>query len=232
MNLTAPAEKPSIGLRQNNPGNIRLTRKDKWQESLPPEPGDAFVRFRAPQWGIRAIGKILISYDKRGITTPDAFARAWAPPTENDTQSYAEHIALGLGLVDDKGKPQIYDYIDLDSFEVALPLVKTVIVHENGRNPYRDQVIIDGLRMAGIKDAPNKPLIKRGSFMTQATTAAGGLGLAASTAVEPVKKVVDGLDPFSAAAPVQWLVTAGLTLCAALSLAGAVGLWMQHRKGL
>jgi hypothetical protein len=218
--------RPPIGLRQNNPGNIRLTKKDKWQESLPPQPGDQFVRFRAPQWGIRAIAKILISYDKAGISTPYDFAKRWAPPGDNnDTTAYAKHIADALAV-------ELYDYIDLDSFEVALPLVKAVILHENGRNPYKDQIIIDGLRMGGIKDAPQKSLAKKGSFLALSGTGVTGTLLAANEAVAPVKKVVDGLDPFSAAPPVQWLVTAGLTLCAGLGIVGAIGLYFQHRKGL
>ena len=223
--MTVMDGKPPVGLRQHNPGNIRLSAKNKWQEALPPQPGDEFVRFKAPQWGIRAIAKIIINYDKRGISSPYDFAKTWAPPTENDTDAYAAHIAQALGV-------ELYDYIDLDSFEVALPLIKTVILHENGRNPYKEKVIIEGLRMAGIRDAPPKKLIDRTAFKTQAVGAAGSVLSVAALVSEPAKKAADGLEPFTASPLIQQVTIGLVTLAGVAALAGMASEAIRRRKGL
>lgn len=220
---SAKAERP-IGIRQHNPGHLEITR-DKWLGALKPEPGDRFVRFQAPQFGIRAMGRTLLTYDKRGINTVRAIITRWAPAHENDVAAYIDDVAGRMAVDPD-------DYLDVDDYATAKALVDAIIAHENANYRYKDQIVADGLRLAGIHDAPKKALVKKGAFMNQAAAGLGGAAIAAGGAVEPVKKVVDGLDPFSAAPPVQWLITGGLTLCAGLALAGALGVWLQHRKGL
>lgn len=224
--MTKEAKQLPIGIRQNNPGNIRLSRRDKWQESLPPQSGDQFVRFKAPQFGIRAMVKILIKYDQRGINTIRGVISTWAPPTENNTEAYVQDVATRMGMDPD-------DWIDLDTYEIALPLVNAMIAHENSNYVYKNQQIIkDGLRMAGIKDAPAKPLIKRGEFQAQAIgTLSSGAGVVA-LAAEPVKKAAEGLDPFTGSPIIQQIVMVLLTVAGAATLIGVIGSWLKSRKGL
>lgn len=219
-------ERLPIGIRQNNPGNIRINPRDKWQESLPGERGDEFVRFKSPQFGVRAMAKILIKYDQRGINTIREVISTWAPPTENDTDSYVDDVAGRMGMDPD-------EWIDLDSFEVALPLVNAIIAHENKNYVYKNQQIIkDGLRMAGIKDAPAKPLVKRGEFQAQAVASiSSGAGVVA-LAAEPVKKAADGLDPFTGSPIIQQIVIILLTIAGGAALIGVIGSWLKSRKGL
>lgn len=220
---SAKAERP-IGVRQHNPGNLEVTR-DKWQGALKPEPGDRFVRFQAPQFGIRAMGRTLLAYDKRGINTVRGIIARWAPGHENDTEAYVADVAGRMAVDPD-------DYLDLDDYATAKALVDAIIAHENANYRYKDQIVADGLRMAGIHDAPKKALVRKGSFVTQAAAGGGATLALASQAVDPVKKLADGLEPFSAAGPVQQVTMALLTICAGLTIAGALGVWLQHRKGL
>jgi hypothetical protein len=212
------------GLRLHNPGNLRHGR-DNWQGKAAEQPDADFVAFKAPQYGIRAIARTILTYDKKGVNTVRGIINRWAPPTENNSEAYIAHVAQVLGVEPD-------DWLDLDTVEVMRPLVETIILHENGRQPYKPQVILDGLRMAGVADAPAKPLAKKGAFVTQATTAtATTLGLVASVS-EPVKKAADGLEPFSGSPIIGQIVIGLLTLAGAAALAGTIGTWLQHRKGL
>jgi len=93
-------------------------------------------------------------------------------------------------------------------------------------------IVAEGLRLAGIHDAPQKPLIKKGAFLSLSGTGVGSTLAGASLAVDPIKKAADGLDPFSAAPIVQQISMALLTVCAVISLVAAVGVALQHRKGL
>ncbi len=217
------AEQPR-GLRLHNPGNIRHGR-DKWQGMAKEQTDPSFVRFEAPQFGIRALARVLLTYDKKGFNTPRAIINRWAPPTENNTEAYVAHVAQKLAVEPD-------DWIDIDTVEVMQPLVEAIILRENGRQPYKPQLILDGLRMAGVSDAPKKPLLKQGAFTTQAAAAtASGLGLMATVA-EPVKKAADGLEPFQGSPLIAQVTIGLLTVAGAATLAGVVGTWLKHRKGL
>lgn len=222
--MATKPERP-IGIRQHNPGNLRINPRNKWLGVVKPEPGDQFVRFQAPQFGIRAIGRTLLTYDKLGLNTVRGIITRWAPGNENDTASYIADVAGRLSVDPD-------DYLDVDDYATAKSLVDAIVAHENANYKYKDQIVADGLRMAGIHDAPKKPLVKKGAFVAQATAGAGTTLALASQAVEPVKKVADGLDPFTASPVVQQIGMALLTICAGLSIIGAIGVWLQHRKGL
>lgn len=126
----------SRGLRNNNPGNIR---KDgtQWQGMAPTQTDPAFVQFIAPEWGIRAMTKILANYFGRGLNTVQEIINTWAPPTENDTASYVAHVAGLIGVSADAVLPG-----------TAVPaLVAAIIQHENGQQPYPAELIAQGVTM-------------------------------------------------------------------------------------
>lgn len=133
------------GLRNNNPGNIRLG--DPWQGLVPTSQRSDpdFCQFVAPEWGIRAIAKILHSYAVEGVTTLRQAINHWAPPVENDTGAYVNAVSLMTAI-----QPDIH--IDLTTYEAVMPIVKAIIYHENGSQPYDDATIDKGLSLAGIED--------------------------------------------------------------------------------
>lgn len=126
----------SRGLRNNNPGNIR---KDgtQWQGMSPTQTDPAFVQFTAPEWGIRAMTKILGNYFSRGLNTVQEIISTWAPPSENDTASYVAHVAGLIGV--DANAP-------LAAASVPA-LVAAIIQHENGSQPYPPELIAQGVSM-------------------------------------------------------------------------------------
>ena len=79
----------SRGLRNNNPGNIRIT-KDKWQGLREKQEDKSFFQFKEMKWGYRALIRTLQNYRKRhGCQTITEFIKRWAPENENNTAVYA-----------------------------------------------------------------------------------------------------------------------------------------------
>ena len=132
------------GLRNHNPGNIDRTG-EKWQGMAVDQSGDSrFVVFKTPEYGIRALAKVLISYrNKHNRRTVRQIIDRWAPPVENDTAAYIKAVAADIGVSAD-------DDIDVRQLPVMLPLVKAIIAHENGMQPYSEAQLKAGLALAGV----------------------------------------------------------------------------------
>lgn len=130
------------GIRNNNPGNIDRTA-EKWQGMAADQSSDSrFVVFSAPVWGLRALAKVLLSYQrKHGLRTPAAIIGRWAPPVENDTGAYARQVAKALGVGVD-------DQIDLQRPEMLQRILPAIVQHENGQQPYPAALIAEAVRLA------------------------------------------------------------------------------------
>lgn len=138
------------GIRNNNPGNIRWG--DDWKGLVPQakRTDKSFCQFIEIKWGIRALAKVLLNYRKRpglpgvgnsGIDTVKEIISRWAPPNENDTNAYIQSVAKACGVKPDAP-------IDLMDKELMLKLVKAIIQHENGVQPYTDVVLLNGIGLA------------------------------------------------------------------------------------
>ena len=116
----------ALGLRNNNPLNIRYVPGTRWQGSLPQEgrlesleeqvnaapapqrgasshlrrrkEGVSFVRFSSMEFGLRAAYKILDTYRRKyhANCIRDIITR-WAPPSENDTEQYIRNVCKWTG---------------------------------------------------------------------------------------------------------------------------------------
>jgi len=125
------------GVRNNNPGNIR--HGEAWKGLSPTQTDPQFLQFSSPEYGIRAIARILRSYHKWGCTTITQIVDRWAPPIENDTPAYIKSVAWQCNMDANVA-------IDLET--CMLPLVKAIIEHENGTQPYPDDLISKGIALA------------------------------------------------------------------------------------
>lgn len=130
------------GIRNNNPGNIDRTA-EKWQGMAADQSSDSrFVVFSAPVWGLRALAKVLLSYQrKHGLRTPAAIIGRWAPPVENDTGAYARQVAKALGV-------GVGDQINLQQPETLQRLLPAIVQHENDQQPYPAALIAEAVRLA------------------------------------------------------------------------------------
>ncbi len=134
--------KPPRGIRNCNPGNV-IRDKTIWRGMAADQSTDSrFVVFVAPAWGIRAACEILMNYQIRhGLHTVDGIINRWAPPIENDTHAYADAVAKALNVA------------PTDSIDVTQPatlnlLVRAIIQHENGVQPYDDLTVDTGVNLA------------------------------------------------------------------------------------
>ena len=87
-----PASMP-IGLRNNNPLNIRFAGQPG------AEPGEGgFARFPTMEAGIGEAQRQLGLYASRGVNTLRGAISRWAPPSENNTEAYVTRVAQATGI--------------------------------------------------------------------------------------------------------------------------------------
>ena len=211
------------GIRNNNPGNIRKS-KDPWQGLAERQIDAAFFVFKSPMYGIRALARLLITYqDKKKLRTIRDIIRRWAPQTENDTNAYIISVADFTGFAQDQ-------ILDMHRFDHLKPLVEAIIRHENGQQPYTDTEITKALVLAGVE--PPKPnlqatrTVQAGQIATMGTVGASTIEAVQQT-VKPASDALLTLVPYLEVA--KWLLLA-------VTLVGiAIMLWARiddHRKGL
>jgi hypothetical protein len=135
---TASRDRRPRGIRNNNPGNIERN-SIRWKGMAADQRGDdRFVIFVSPQWGIRAMARILLGDWREGQNTVASLIQEWAPPVENNTSAYVQAVANALGV---------------DPYEpIVVParlreLIVSIIKHENGQQPYPDHIIQLGIDM-------------------------------------------------------------------------------------
>ena len=216
------------GMRNNNPGNIERG-KDRWLGMSADQSGDPrFLVFDKPESGVRAVMRLLINYQERhDIKTLRGAIDRWAPPGENNTGAYVQHVARQTGLDPDEPIDFLDEYI-------CTAVTKAIIRHENGapesyglKEWYAEDVYQRAAVMAGF-DPQVKPLSKSRTVQGAVVAAAGTVGtVVASAAGQPlpvtpddINTVVHAVAPFLGASvmavlsPLATVVGLGLTIYA------------------
>jgi hypothetical protein len=179
---------PTRGERNFNPGNIDFNKATKWQGLASPaiESGVAkprFARFQSAEWGIRAIARLLITYqDKYDLHTVRGLIDRWAPPRENDTDAYVEAVAAKLKVSPDEG-------IDVHEYRTMRILVEAIIKHENGRCIYSGATIDEGLRRAGVVPSMRTSMIRTSLSAEGVGTSTTGIGAAGAVLTETAQQM-------------------------------------------
>jgi hypothetical protein len=128
------------GLRNNNPGNIRRGADD-WMGLRATQTDESFLQFVAPEYGIRAMARILRNYASAGYDTAQEIISRWAPPIENKTGAYVAHVVNALNVPADAR-------LDLSNPNTLAALIGVIIRHENGMQPYPASIIAKGIALA------------------------------------------------------------------------------------
>ncbi len=177
-----------LGVRLNNPGNIRYVESVKWQGLDDPPQENGFCRFKSPTYGIRAIARQLITYfDRDDCNTVRQMISKWAPPSENPTEKYIANVASWMKVGAD-------DALNAHDYKTLRGLVLGIIRQENGQQPYKDTVIDKALVLAGVE--PDKqPLVKTRTVTGASLTAtAVGLNEIVSDAKDQLEPLIDYAD--------------------------------------
>lgn len=131
------------GIRNNNPGNIRISTCT-WLGKVPLDNNTdgTFEQFVYPEYGIRALALNLKNYQAiHNLYSIRGMITRFAPSVENNTNAYVTVVSRALGISPDEA-------IDFTNPEVSLKLVKAIIIHENGENPYTDEIITRAINSA------------------------------------------------------------------------------------
>ena len=137
------------GFRNCNPGNIRHGTV-KWQGMAIEQTDPDFVQFTDPVWGLRAIARIMYSYERDGITTIDGAINRWAPPADNNnTSAYLASVCSTMSreLVRTVTSTSVVDVMEPRQ-EAALIVAQAIV--EVGSVPFTDADLDAGLAMAGV----------------------------------------------------------------------------------
>ena len=119
------------GLRNNNPGNIRIS-ETPWQGKIPKslntDKNKAFEQFESLEYGLRALMKNAYTWIQRGKNTLEKLITIWAPPHENHTGNYIDYVARQMQIP----KNQVFKTLDKKFF---ISLAKAITEMENGIAP-------------------------------------------------------------------------------------------------
>ena len=149
------------GCATETPATSTKTRPIKWQGQFKPDPAveKRFARFDTAENGIRALGKLLLTYQrKHRLKMVKAIKSRWAPSVENDTDAYVSAVEANTGT-------QRGAEVDLTRPAVMAGFVKAIIHHENAGHAYPEAVLAEGVRRAA------------GAGMTPVQKLAGLVGL-------------------------------------------------------
>lgn len=118
------AKKTSRGLRNNNPGNIRLS-STRYQGEVDSS-DSAFKQFKTMAHGYRAMFVLLYTYQKKHkLHTIEAMISRYAPAVENHTEAYINAVSEWSGV-------PATSHITATNGDIMVPIVAAMSRAENG----------------------------------------------------------------------------------------------------
>jgi hypothetical protein len=140
----APGKKVARGIRNNNPGNIRIGIN--WLGRVVPGKDLSFVEFKTMPLGVRALYIDLINKHKSGLNTIQKVIYKYAPPSENLTDAYVAAVAQSMGIP----PTQVFS----PTAKNLTAFVKAIVKHENGKD---GQMVTASDYAAGLALARMRP---------------------------------------------------------------------------
>lgn len=133
------------GIRNNNPGNIRLSGV-KWKGQKLRQNDTAFVEFEEPVMGIRALMRLLLNYHLRyGLDSIESILNRYAPPEENATDHYIHSVCREMGV-------KRREVVDLKDRGTLIRLARAIVRHENGAKEWYAEELYTAAAYAAGKE--------------------------------------------------------------------------------
>jgi hypothetical protein len=126
------------GIRNNNPGNVRISRANAWIGKKVPNTDGEFEQFDEMWQGVRAMSHILQNYAARGLTNVADIVSTWSL---TDQAEYIANVSEALNV-------DSFADLDLNDFATRFDLVRAMIRQEVGAIPaatISDETIERGL---------------------------------------------------------------------------------------
>ena len=137
-----------LGIRQNNPGNLR-----SWGD-MPQQNG--FAVFPTAHAGIQALARQLQLYGKRGNDTISGIVNTYAPAADhNNVNAYIAALSKQTGYDPNK-------HLNLNDPATVTALARGIIRHEQGSDPYAKGTISGAVD--GVIKAPAGPYWQTGKI--------------------------------------------------------------------
>lgn len=115
------------GIRNNNPGNIKWSSANNWKGQVGKD-AQGFVIFDKVENGVRALNRILNSYDSAGVNTIEGIVRRYTAGDNATIQdNYMRKLESAVGVKRD---------FKLNKYLHRIPLIAGIINFENGKNPW------------------------------------------------------------------------------------------------
>jgi len=203
-----------FGVSNNNPLNIRPG--DPWEGMtgtyVSPRSGN-FLIFKSPAFGFRA-GAVTLQtyYDKYKLDTIRKIISRWAPPGDhNDTEAYIATVSSTTGFGPDEP-------INPKAYSDAWKLLRAMTMVEVGSfdKYFKKWQLDDGLRRAGVADAPKPALSQNVTAIGGVATAAAGVASGAQPVVDAVREnipLITALASFFHAHPVTGIAIGFGVIC-------------------
>mgnify|MGYP006916059114 CR=1 FL=1 len=122
------------GIRNCNPGNIRIS-KTRYKGEVVPSQDVAFKQFQSMEYGYRAMFVLIHYYYKvLHLTTVRQIISRYAPENENNTNAYIRHVADAILRGPDSE-------IDISSMDEMVLMIAAMSKVENGVPANIDEVI-------------------------------------------------------------------------------------------
>lgn len=193
--------KDARGLRNNNPGNLKHSPKNRWNGLAdPPMDAGGYCVFTSAVYGLRALATLLLAYfDRHHLNTIEGIISRWAPPDpgkdKNPTGRYIAYVAgqMGIGSREE---------LDLHDREVMRRLVTAIVRFENGVMPYGDAELDKALGAAGFIVEKRTEVPASAKVAVGTTTAAGATG----TLADQLQDIGGVLQPFASVS--KWIAIA------------------------
>lgn len=114
--------------RNNNPGNIEYGDFARRHGAIGSD--GRFAIFPDKETGSRAMDALLQVYNRQGLQTVRQIVSKWAPPNENDTNTYVNTVAKWMGVGPD-------DKLNMDDPKVAAALAQAKTRFEGDAKAYK-----------------------------------------------------------------------------------------------
>lgn len=136
--LVGPLFGAPIGIRNNNPGNIKSVHVRLWRGAERRDAADYLV-FSKPLYGLKAMNRLLAIYGRRGHYTIDAITTIWTEPkaTQRDALAHKNYMIVVCKL---SGFGR-HECLDMRSWSTRMRLARGIIMAENSCNPYPESLL-------------------------------------------------------------------------------------------
>lgn len=109
--------KQSLGIRNNNPLNIRYSKNIHWKGQNGVKKG--FCTFESMKYGYRAALLLLCNYYNKGYDTIRKIINRWAPASENNTSAYIKYVSFACSVEPDV---RISDFYTLTQIALVMSI--------------------------------------------------------------------------------------------------------------